>query len=194
VAARAVDPDRRVDRPGLPGAGRVPADGDVAGEPGGGAIERDPVVADAGLEAAAALADPALELRYALPGVGWVDERGRPTPAPEGEGGEITRAVVPGGGEVALVHGAAGAGDARLAEAAAAAAALALDSTRLEAAVQARAAEVRASRRRLLTAADAERRVLEAQLSEGPLAACAASAACSRPRTGRPRCATSSRP
>ena len=119
-------------------------------------------------ELARALADPALELRYALPGVGWVDERGRPVPTPER--GEITRAVVPGGGEVALVHGAAGPGDARMAEAAAAAAALALDSTRLEAVVQARAAEVRASRRRLLTAADAERRVLEAQLSEGPLA------------------------
>jgi hypothetical protein len=58
-------------------------------------------------------------------------------PAPDGRAGAVTRAIVPGGGEVALLHGAAGAGDPRLAEAAAAAAALALDSARLEAAVRA---------------------------------------------------------
>ena len=122
------------------------------------------------VQLARALADPALQLRYSVPGFGWVDERGRAVPAPDLQADTVTRAAVPGGGEVALVHGAAGAGDPRLAEAAAAAAALALDAARLEAAVQARAADVRASRRRLLTAADSERRTLEQQLSDGPLA------------------------
>lgn len=120
---------------------------------------------------ARALADPALQLRYAIPGVGWVDERGRPSPTPQQDTSVVvTRAVVPGGGEVALLHGLGGAGDPRLAEAAAAAAALALDAARLEAAVHSRATEVRASRQRLLTAADTERRALEERLSEGPLA------------------------
>jgi signal transduction histidine kinase len=118
---------------------------------------------------ARALADPALQVRYGVPGIGWVDERGLPVPAPDGSGA-ITRAAVPGGGEVALLHGTAGPGDPRLAEAAAAAAALALDSARLEAAVQTQAADVRASRRRLLTVGDAERQALERRLSEGPLA------------------------
>jgi signal transduction histidine kinase len=91
-------------------------------------------------------------------------------PAPDGQPGAVTRAGVAGGGEVALLHGPAGPGDQRLADAAAAAAALALDSARLEAALHARAADVRSSRRRLITAADAERRALEKQLSDGPLA------------------------
>ena len=74
------------------------------------------------------------------------------------------------GGEVALIHGQLVVSDPRLAEAAAAAAALALDGARLEAEVRASAAELRTSRRRLLTVADAERRALEAQLSGGVLA------------------------
>jgi signal transduction histidine kinase len=117
---------------------------------------------------ARALGDPDLELRYAVPDVGWLDERGHAVPAPDGDA--VTRAIVPGGGEVALLHGAVGPGDLRLAASAAAAAALALDSARLEAAVHTHAADVRASRRRLLTAADAERRALEQRLSDGPLA------------------------
>ena len=54
---------------------------------------------------ARALADPELELCYAVPGLGWVDEHGRSIDAPGDDGRAATRAVAPGGGEVALVHG-----------------------------------------------------------------------------------------
>ena len=110
---------------------------------------------------ARALADPSLELSYAVPGFGWVDERGRAVPAPEdvahrvsrarlatpddfdspgrNEGGRtVTRAAAPGGAEVALTHAATA--DPGLAAAATAAAALALDSARLEAELLATAA------------------------------------------------------
>jgi hypothetical protein len=116
---------------------------------------------------ARALGDPQLQLRYRVPNFGWVDEQGHPATEPSAPTGVVTRAAAPGGGEVALLHSR---GDPRLAAAAAGAAALALDSARLEAEARARAAEMRASRHRLLSAADAERRSLEEQLSEGPLA------------------------
>jgi signal transduction histidine kinase len=119
-----------------------------------------------------ALADPQLEVRYAVPGMGWFDEQGNPAgppPADDGTGtGRVTKAAVPGGGEVVLVHGAArGAGPA-LAQAAAQAAVLALDGARLSAEVRQQAIAVRESRRRLLTVADAERQALEARLRAGP--------------------------
>ena len=78
--------------------------------------------------------------------------------------------MAPGGGEVALVHGPTGSPDPRLAAAAAAAAALALDAARLDAELRARATDMRASRRRLLSTADAERRALEQRLNDGVLA------------------------
>jgi signal transduction histidine kinase len=117
-----------------------------------------------------ALADPGLQLLYAVPGLGWMDERGRPSPPPERDDSLVTRAHAPGGGTVALVHSDDGAVDPRLAESAAAAAALALDAAHLEAEIRARSEEVRVSRRRLLTVADAERRSLEERLAEGVLA------------------------
>jgi signal transduction histidine kinase len=119
---------------------------------------------------AAALGDPDLEIRYALPDGGWIDERGHAASAPSSDDGPaVTHAAAPGGGSVALIHGAAAPVDRRLAEAAAAAAALALDAARLDADVRNRAADIRASRLRLLTAADGERRAL-AQRLERPLA------------------------
>ena len=117
---------------------------------------------------ARALADPALELRYFLPGNGWVDEQGAPADAPR-SGARVTRVTAPGGGEVALLHGPRAAPDSRLARAAASAAALALESTRLDAEVRARARDVADSRLRLLSAADDERRALERRLSEDVL-------------------------
>ena len=114
---------------------------------------------------ARALADPDLEIRYALPGLGWVDERGRGVPE-LGEQERLTRVAAPDGGEVVLVHGALATGDSRLANAAAAAAALSLDAARLEAEVRARAHEVDGSRLRLMSAADEERRDLATRLSE----------------------------
>jgi signal transduction histidine kinase len=122
---------------------------------------------------AGALADPELEVRYAVPGMGWFNERGNPVDAPpaeEGNGsGRVTKAAVPGGGEVALVHGRAMGPDPALAQAAAQAAALVLDSARLSAEVREQAIAVRESRRRLLSIADAERQALEIRLRAGPV-------------------------
>jgi hypothetical protein len=121
---------------------------------------------------AGALADPELEVRYAVPGMGWFDERGNPAAPPPDDGRDtrhVTRAAAPGGGEVALVHGPdLGAGPA-LVQAAAQAAVLALDSARLSAEVRQQAIAVRESRRRLLIAADAERQALESRLRAGPV-------------------------
>ena len=117
---------------------------------------------------ARALADPDLEIRDALPSGRWVDERGHAVAAPD-EHDTVTRAAAPGGGEVALLHGGGMRADPRLVAAATAAAALALDSARLDADVRAQSAEVRASRRRLLTAADRERRTLAERLERSPL-------------------------
>jgi hypothetical protein len=115
------------------------------------------------------LGDPDLEVLYRVPGHGWVDERGQESPGPDREGRVVTRASAPAGGEAALVHGYARPQDPRLAEAAAAAAALLLDAARLDADLRGRAVEVHASRRRLLTVADAERRALEERLLEDVL-------------------------
>jgi signal transduction histidine kinase len=71
---------------------------------------------------------------------------------------------------VALIHGTTVSVDPRLARAAAAASAFALDAARLEAEVRTRSVEVSASRGRLLSVADAERRSLEQRLNEGVLA------------------------
>jgi signal transduction histidine kinase len=120
---------------------------------------------------AGALADPELEVRYAIPGRGWVDEQGRPVEPPPaaGPGTErVTRVPAPGGGEVALIGGPdAGTGSA-LSRAAAAAAALALESARISAEVREQAEAVRESRQRLLAVADEERQALAAQLRAGP--------------------------
>ncbi len=121
---------------------------------------------------AEALADPQLEIRYAVPGLGWFDEGGVPVNAPPADGSfdgmRVTRVATPEGGQVALLHGPAASAGPALAQAAARAAALALDNARLGAEVRQQAAVVRESRRRLLTAGDAERRALEARLRAGP--------------------------
>jgi signal transduction histidine kinase len=120
---------------------------------------------------AAALADPEIEVRYAVPGRGWLDEQGRAVaPPPEEDTGPngVTRAPAPGGGEVALIHGPASAAGAALSRAAAAAAALALENARLQAEARAQADAVRESRKRLLTVADEERQALAARLRAGP--------------------------
>src|SRR5262249_26294262 len=104
-------------------------------------------------------------IRYDVPGVGWLNERGGTVPPPD-EGRRTTRVAAPQGGEVVLLHGPAAPADDGLAYAAAAAAALSLEATRLDAEVRVRAREVEQSRGRLLDAVDAERRALEERLSE----------------------------
>ena len=116
-----------------------------------------------------ALADPELDVRYCVPGLGWFDENGLRVTAPSGDTGHLTRVATPDGGEVVLVHGPAAAAGPALAEAAATAAALAMESARLGAEVRQQADAVRESRRRLLAVADAERQALETRLRADPV-------------------------
>jgi signal transduction histidine kinase len=120
---------------------------------------------------AGTLADPALEVRYAIPGRGWVDEQGRAVEPPLAAGpgsGRVTRVPAPGGGEVALIGGATSEARSALSRAAAVAAALALENARISAEVRAQAEAVRESRKRLLAVADEERQALAARLRAGP--------------------------
>jgi signal transduction histidine kinase len=118
---------------------------------------------------ARALGDPSLVVGYWLPGEGrYVDEAGRPVQLPSA-GAE--RAVTPiaqdGEPVAALVHDASVLGDPRLVGDVAAAARLAVANVRLQAEVRSRVAEVAASRRRIVQAADSQRRRLERRLREG---------------------------
>jgi signal transduction histidine kinase len=117
------------------------------------------------------LADPDLEVRYAVPGRGWVDEQGRPVPPPPAAdpgNDRVTRVPAPGGGEVALIGGPTAESGSALSHAAAVAAALALENARISAEVREQAEAVRESRKRLLTVADEERHALAARLRAGP--------------------------
>ena len=119
-----------------------------------------------------ALADPGLEVRYAAPGLGWFDDLGRhvdpPPLAPDDSAVRVTTVATPDGGDVALIHATTAVSSAGLTQAVAQAAALAMASVRIGAEVREHSRAVRSSRRRLLTAGDAERRALEAQLRAGP--------------------------
>jgi len=120
---------------------------------------------------AGTLADPELEVRYAIPGRGWVDEQGRavePPPVAGPGSGRVTRVPAPGGGEVALIGGPTAESGSALSRAAAVAAALALENARISAEVRAQAEAVRESRKRLLAVADEERQALAARLRAGP--------------------------
>jgi signal transduction histidine kinase len=120
---------------------------------------------------AGTLADPELEVRYAVPGRGWVDEQGRPVEPPlvAGPGADrVTRVPAPGGGEVALIGGPTAEPGSALSRAAAVAAALALENARISAEVREQAEAVRESRKRLLAVADEERQALAARLRAGP--------------------------
>ena len=119
---------------------------------------------------ARALGDPGLELAYRIGSrTGWTDEAGRPTELPVADERRAVTLI----GETsaplgALVHDPAALADPQLATAVAAAAGLAVANVRLQAEIEAQLSEVRASRRRLIVAADDERRRLGEQLGHGP--------------------------
>jgi signal transduction histidine kinase len=118
---------------------------------------------------ARALGDPDLLIAYPEPdGAGHVDAAGRPVRLP-GPDGERSRAVVArDGAEVAvLVYDRSLDDDPELVEAIGGAAALALENARLHADAQSRLAELQASRQRVVTAADVERRRIERNLHDG---------------------------
>jgi signal transduction histidine kinase len=115
---------------------------------------------------ARALGDPTLEVGYRL-GDGYVDAEGRPLTMPAPGSQRRVTPVERHGEEVAvLVHDPAVLDDPRLAGALATAAGLAASNARLQAEVRAQLAELDASRRRLVSAGDEERRRLEQRLRD----------------------------
>jgi signal transduction histidine kinase len=117
---------------------------------------------------ARALHDPSLSLAYWLPERdGYFDVEGRPVELPRDGSPRVATIVEREGRPVAaLVHDAA-LGDEQLVSAVGAAAGLALENERLQADLRARLTELRASRARIVDAADAERRRLERNLHDG---------------------------
>ena len=113
------------------------------------------------------LGDPSLELLHHLEGGEWIDAQGREAALPAAGGREATR-VRAGGEEVlAVVHRPGLLDDPALVAELATTASLALEHERLHAARRARLEELRASRARIVAAADAERRALERDLHDG---------------------------
>jgi signal transduction histidine kinase len=116
---------------------------------------------------ARALGDPTLEVAYRLGDGHYVDAAGLPidmTPRP----GRAITAVLVGGVEIAgLLHDVALLDEPALVESVRATAALVLENERLAAEVRSQLSEVRASRGRIVAAADAERRRMERNLHDG---------------------------
>jgi signal transduction histidine kinase len=118
---------------------------------------------------AKALRDPSLVLGYWLPRfAAYVDPEGRPVALPAQGSGRAATFISHGDERVAaLVHDSALTYQPDLLEVVCAAADVALERERLQAELAARVTELRASRERLVTAGDAERRRLERNLHDG---------------------------
>ena len=116
-----------------------------------------------------ALGDRSLVLGYWLPEEGrYVDDAGRPVELLEPGAGKAVTPIEHNGQPVAvLVHDEAVLEDQALVEAVASAARLAVSNARLQAEVRARVLELAASRRRIVDAADMQRRRLGRELHEG---------------------------
>ena len=116
-----------------------------------------------------ALGDRSLVLGYWLPEEGrYVDDAGRPVELAEPGAGKAVTPIEHDGQPVAvLVHDEAVLEDQALVEAVASAARLAVSNARLQAEVRARVLELAASRRRIVDAADMQRRRLGRELHEG---------------------------
>jgi signal transduction histidine kinase len=115
---------------------------------------------------AATLGDPALMLLHPVDG-GWMDETGRAVDLPSPGDRAVT--LVRAGGEdvLAVVHRRGLLDDPQLVDELATTARLAIEHERLQAAHRARLEELRASRVRIVAAADRERRALERDLHDG---------------------------
>jgi signal transduction histidine kinase len=118
---------------------------------------------------ARALGDPTLELGSYLPEQeSYVDENGEPLRLSAPGAGRIVTPIEYEGSRVAvLILDEAAIDDPELVAAAASATGLAITNARLQAEVRARVAEVEVSRRRIVEAADDQRRRLERELREG---------------------------
>ncbi|GAA3563759.1 sensor histidine kinase [Kribbella ginsengisoli] len=133
-----------------------------------GEPERAGVLAD---KLGQALGDPSLVLGYWLPETGgYVDEAGRPVALPDGDPTRVQTPLVADGQHIGvLVHDAAVLDDPQLVESVVSLARMAATNVRLQAEVRARVGEVEAARRRIVEAADAERRRLEGLLQKGAM-------------------------
>jgi signal transduction histidine kinase len=117
---------------------------------------------------ARALRDPSLTVAYWLAdGERYVDADGRTVTLPDGPDRAVTQVQRDGRRIAALVHDPALADEPELVASAGAAAALALENERLQAELRARLEELRASRARIVEAAQAERRRIERDLHDG---------------------------
>jgi len=118
---------------------------------------------------ARALRDPSLALAYWLPdGNRYVDVDGRPFELPaDSECRAVSVAERDGRKIAALVHDPALGEEPQLVQSVCAAAALALENERLQAELRARLEELRASRARIVDAADQARRRIERNLHDG---------------------------
>jgi signal transduction histidine kinase len=119
---------------------------------------------------ARALGDPLLVVAYRLRETGdFVDDAGRPVQLPPYGSGRTVTPLVDRGEEVAvLVHDERLLADRELLESVAAAARIAVANASLQAEALAKAAELEASRRRIVEAADAQRRGIHQKLEVGP--------------------------
>jgi signal transduction histidine kinase len=115
------------------------------------------------------LADPTLTVAYWLPDHGsYVDEAGRPLTLPAQDGQRAVTLINDADGALAaLIHDPAVLDDPQLDAGIAAATRLAAANARLQAEVRASLAQVQASRRRLVEAADEQRRQLQHELRHG---------------------------
>jgi signal transduction histidine kinase len=119
---------------------------------------------------ARALGDPSLTIGSWSPAAdGYVDESGRVVPLPAEGSTRVATPITDDGRAVAvIVHDGALLADPALLASAASLARIALANGHLHSAVQVQLREIAASRRRLVEAADAERRRLARLLGEGP--------------------------
>ncbi|MHA6781614.1 histidine kinase [Pseudonocardia saturnea] len=117
---------------------------------------------------ARALGDPALVVAYPRPDGSYIDAASLPVTLPE-PGGDRSVAIVERDAEpvAALVYDRSLDDDPELVDAVGAAATIALENRQLHAEAEARRTELEASRERIITAADAERRRIERNLHDG---------------------------
>jgi signal transduction histidine kinase len=115
------------------------------------------------------LGDPSLEVAFWVPErEGYIDASGVAVKLPKGgEERAVTRLDRGNEPVAALIHDRALLHEPELVEAAGAAAGLALENARLQAELRAQLAEVQASRARIVSAGDAERRRIEQDLHDG---------------------------
>jgi signal transduction histidine kinase len=118
---------------------------------------------------ARALGDASLEVAYWVPQAnGYLGERGDSLVVPEAGSGRAVTVIEREGERIAaLVHDPASLDDPELVEAVAATARIAVSNVRLRAEVRRQVDELTASRRRIVEAADRQRRMLQEELREG---------------------------